>query len=783
MPKKTNGGSNGGNNHPLHDVMIADDQHPDFVGGLVDDGDALAPQAFTPVPDAPPLPPLPPGGGPFPRPDLPVPGLPRPDLPFPQPGRWPPLNFCTAVSGRYVLATAPVLSPVPRPGPIGPVPRLPGPAIPLNLMRMTVRVDVDRFFPQQRISVELFNLFPRRSSHVIADVTSDQCLGYNNRRIQATISYRDGDTFPGTTLLFEARRGRGVGYGSYRLTVSGGGAATRSYDLEFESSFFDSVEFEVDRVSNAGTPVTSVNTAAHPNRPADLPAETLGLDTIYQRAGFAASMSANANVIPVGEAGANGTWSDAEMHNAMVTHWSRFANNPKWAMWVLYAARHDQGRSLGGVMFDDIGPNHRQGTAIFTDSFIQDAPAGDANAAAWRQRMVFWTAVHEMGHAFNLAHSWQKALGTPQAPGDPWIPLANEPEARSFMNYPYNVAGGQAAFFANFRYRFSDGELRFMRHAPRRFVQMGNANWFVNHNFEAPESLPQTGHWKLAIRPNRAKNRFAFLEPVKLELKLTNASGVPLAVDHDLLSDGRHISLMVAKKGGRARMWAPFMTRCEQHDAGTLAPGQSLYGQHFAGATTSGWLIDEPGLYQVQAAVDIGGDIVVSNVLEIMVGTPAGAEEERIAPDWFTEDVARVLAFSGAPALATATNTVRELVERAPQSAAAIHGGLALSSPMLRNFKVLSDGEAPELRVIKANLDAGVKAQIDLLTRAPDTAAETLGHIDYFGALDGLAATLKDEGDAKRASDVLTKSVATMKARSVLKSVIDKAERALARMK
>ena len=28
---------------------------------------------------------------------------------------------------------------------------------------------------------------------------------------------------------------------------------------------------------------------------------------------------------------------------------------------------------------------------------------------------------HEMGHAFNLAHSWQKSLGTP------WIPLADEP--------------------------------------------------------------------------------------------------------------------------------------------------------------------------------------------------------------------------------------------------------------------------------------------------------------------------------------------------------------------
>ena len=46
------------------------------------------------------------------------------------------------------------------------------------------------------------------------------------------------------------------------------------------------------------------------------------------------------------------------------------------------------------------------------------------------------------------------------------------------MNYPFRVAGGQSAFFADFEYRFSDQELLFMRHAPERFVQMGAADWF-----------------------------------------------------------------------------------------------------------------------------------------------------------------------------------------------------------------------------------------------------------------------------------------------------------------
>ena len=93
-----------------------------------------------------------------------------------------------------------------------------------------------------------------------------------------------------------------------------------------------------------------------------------------------------------------------------------------------------------------------------------------------------------MGHSFNLAHSWQKSLSAPF--GSPWIPLMDEPEARSFMNYPYGVVGGEAAFYADFEYRFTDQELLFMRHAPERFVRMGDAAWFDHHGFEQSRAMP-----------------------------------------------------------------------------------------------------------------------------------------------------------------------------------------------------------------------------------------------------------------------------------------------------
>jgi hypothetical protein len=779
-------------------VTIPEEEHPDYMSGTISDdcddfeqsGDAENLDELTPIPGGP-LPPRPPIPGPVPQPiPQPLPRIPMP-RPFPRPIPRPIPRFCTAVSGKYryspyQISPKPITIAQPVGRPVVPR-RIPGPLIPVNMLYVTVRVDVDRFMPQNRISIEVTRLFPNMRSHAIAEVTSDVCLGFNNRTITADIVYRDGNAamIPGTTVTFSARRTTGFWYGAYTLTLSGGGIAPRSYDLSFQSRYFDPVEFEVDQVSNAGAIVTAYDTASHPNRPAGLPNETLSLATVYQRAGFDVTMSPNSSTLPTSGTGANGTWSDAEMHNAMITYWSRFANRPQWALWVLYAARHDRGRSLGGIMFDDIGPNHRQGTAIFTDSFIQDAPPGDPNAGAWRNRMQFWTAVHEMGHAFNLAHSWQKAAGVAQgAPGDPWIPLANENEARSFMNYPFRVSGGESSFFSDFRFTFSDNELIFMRHAPRRFVQMGNSNWFVNHAFEAPDEMRQTGNWALAIRPNRDINSYRFLEPVTMELKLTNTSGEAMSVDDDMLTDGRHVTVFLQREGGETRQWRPLITRCHETHDNSLGPDESIYGAHMISTSTEGWLIDEPGFYKVQAAIDMGAEIVVSNVMRIYVGPPASNEESAVAPDYFTEDVGRVMAFAGAPGLSSACEVLERVTRSCADNPAARMAELALTSPLLRNFKTLNADDGREAMAIKAaaaKVGAAAKAQLSALLKDPAAAADTMGNIPYFGQLRTVAEAMEDDGDEKGAVDVMTRTIEVMKQRDILASVISNVERRLKR--
>jgi hypothetical protein len=578
--------------------------------------------------------------------------------------------------------------------------------------------------------------------------------------------------------------------GAQEATVRfSGGAPGTTRVFRRKSAAFHPVEFEFDVVEGT-TAVTSIETCAHPNRPPGLPCETLTIETAFRRAGFDVSLTSAGPRVPLARAGADAVWSDTEMHDAMQTYWSRFAGTAQWSLWVLFAARHEDtpegpGFNLGGIMFDDIGPNHRQGTAIFNDTFIAQAPAGDAAPDAWVRRMRFWTAVHEMGHAFNLAHSWQKSLG------ESWIPLTNQPQVRSFMNYPFRVAGGQRAFFSDFAFRFSQEELLFMRHAPERFVQMGNARWFDDHAFRHAE-ISLEPKLRLELRVNRPKAVFDFLEPCMLELKLANISDEPQLVGEQVLADADHLLVVIKKDRGEARQWLPFAQYCRKARRMVLAPGEARYQALFVGAGRNGWDLAEPGLYTVQVALRYGEEDIVSNPLRIQITPPRQYEDERIAQDFLTDDVGRVLAFDGSRVLASANDVLRETAERLPDRAVARHALVALSRPLMHEGKVLdlpAQGGMPmesaadgggAIALAKAEPDAARAGLQAALMTEPGRAARTLGHIEYKQYADQFSDDLAAAGDRKAAAGVQSELRDTLAARNVKPFVLAQVEEKLA---
>lgn len=653
-----------------------------------------------------------------------------------------------------------------RPLPLKPIPAR-------RIITENLRLDVDGLYPQMTASGDIRTWLAGRI-HWIANLSK---VGANT--YQGNIFFKHGDVslLPHTTVRITASRSMFPGQQQAKATFSGAGRKmTRTY--AYVSPAFRPVELEFDCVQGT-VAATSVKTHDHPNRPANLPQETLTLERVFERAGFDVAKSGGDSIIPLAAAGPNETWSNQEMHDAMQVHWSRFANKPQWSLWTLFAARHDMGTSLGGIMFDSIGPNHRQGTAVFIDSFISQAPAGEANPAAWVRRMRFWTAAHEMGHSFNLAHSWQKSLGTP------WVPLPNEPEARSFMNYPYFVAGGQEAFFGDFAYRFSDAELLFMRHAPERFVQMGNADWFDNHGFE--QAAEQVGNaLTLEVRMHRDRARLAFLEPLNLEVKLTNSGESPLIVDAARLRSLDSVTLITKRERDPARLYLPFARFCLAPEPTVLQPGESLYAALEPSAGLEGWDVGEPGRYVAQVALHLDGVDLVSNELHFRVAPPRSYDEQDVAQEYFTEDVARILAFDGSRVLTDGNDVLAELRERCPENPAALHAAHALAAPMLQQGKVLTvpDGAegrtlgetTAEFRQTTADPSEAKRLMDEALIADVDASADAFGHIPYKEHVDDYAKALAEEGDTEHAAHVQDRLHACLSDRRVLPRVLEEIE-------
>jgi hypothetical protein len=649
-----------------------------------------------------------------------------------------------------------------------------------------LRVDVDGRYPQMTVSGTI-----RHGIAVRIDwIASVARVGTNV--YSGDIWYKDGSTafLPQTNVAINVVRSWFSNQRQVTATFTGGGATKRVRVYRWKSWYFHPVELEFDCVENA-TATTVINTCDHPNRPAGLTCENLSAQTVYRRAGFDVRTSPGGNVVPITGAGPNATWSDAEMHDAMQTFWSNWADSAQWSLWTFFARQHDMGPGLGGIMFDDIGPNHRQGTAIFNDSFISNAPTGDQNPNAWIRRMRFWTAIHEMGHAFNLAHSWQKALGTP------WIPLMNDPEARSFMNYPFRVSGGQSQFFSDFEYSFTDQELLFMRHAPARFVQMGNADWFDHHGFEQARRSPESP-FVLEARVHRDVTDYhQFLEPVSVELKLKNISGEPQIIARNILAETDQMVVILKKQGKPARRWAPYANRCYEQAKLALQPGEAVYGSVLVSSGLNGWDLAEPGIYSVQVSLQMGDEDIVSNPLRIQIAPPEDRQEELLAQDYFSDEVGRILAFDGSQYFERANDVLREVAAKLPDRNVALSARLAVAIPRAHAYKTLNldkdsmkrraeDKAIGAFKVVKADAKMAREEMTAVLQTDAAKAADTLGHIDYKVRVDMLSHFLAEGGDVTAAADCQENMHELLEKRGVLKSVlnqIDKAKAQYARAK
>jgi hypothetical protein len=460
-----------------------------------------------------------------------------------------------------------------------------------------------------------------------------------------------------------------------------------SYLCTFASPYFRTVELETDSVAGA-VPFVSYDTGSLPQPPGS-PARVLSVPGAYAEAGIEMQVAGTANVIPVSAAGANATWSDAELHAAMVNHFSLHADKPQWKVWMLVATSYDGG-GVRGIMFDYNDAFQRQGAAVFYDA-IQGTDAAT-------QRAQLRTYVHELGHAFNLLHSWQKDLADPPQPLGPNGGLGD----LSWMNYAWKyqpappAPGGEAAYWSGFGFQFTDNELIHLRHGFYKNVIMG-ANPFGKgaaeidpELFDAPV-LDQSG-LELELR---SKASLAYGEPAVIELKLSTTDSRGRDVHGHVHPNDDLVSVAIQQPSGRTVLYRPMLRRCidEERRLRLDADRPAIYASAYIGFGRDGFTFAQPGQYRVRAQyVAPDGSRVMSGVLELRVQPPATPEDARAGELLMGEQAGQVLALLGsrAPVLEEGNRALDTLLSEQPDHPLAVYAKLAKGIDAERDFKEIT---------------------------------------------------------------------------------------------
>jgi hypothetical protein len=464
--------------------------------------------------------------------------------------------------------------------------------------------------------------------------------------------------------------------------VAGNGQVQAVFECDYESESFRTALLEEDTEQGVNR-FSSYDTGS---LPAGCQARTITIPSAFANAGIEVLRTRRPGMVETADVAANASWSDAELHAAMVKHFSLFADAPQWAIWLLHARLHDRDRGssrpkLFGLMFDQRG-RQRQGCALFYQ--------GIRGTSAQRRRLQLFTCIHELGHGFNLLHSFQKSLATP--------PVASRPGSATWMAYPDLFPGGAAAFWQQFAFRFDEPEIAHLRHAFRQDVIMGGNPFTAGAAFEQ-DAGPDV------VQQEDPGLRMRVTAPPALPY------GVPVTVDFELRGttrEGRRAPtvlgprpntavIQIRRPDGTTLVFEPFIRHCRVDDVRVLRAGDPpVRDSAFIHYGKDGFIFDRPGRYEVRArCVTPDGSLVLSDVARIDVHPPVTRADHAAAELVFGDEQGILMSLVGsdAPELRRGNEALRALVERYPNHPVAAVPRLVHATNAAREFKaVQSDG-------------------------------------------------------------------------------------------
>ena len=499
------------------------------------------------------------------------------------------------------------------------------------------------------------------------------------------------------------------------------GTPGASYRCAFESQCFRRAEL-AEAAQREVTPFRSYDTGSLPSGGSK---RILSSVDAFREAGIELVCEDAPTIVDTSRAGPDSTWSDAELHAAMEAIFAGWRDRPGWAVWLLHATDHEN-PAIAGLMFDRRGAQ-RQGCAVFYGS----APRTAADAL----RNDLHTCVHELGHAFNLLHSWQKSLAKP--------PVPSRPAAASWMNYPERFPGGADAYWSAFDFQFDEPELVHMRHGFREAVIMGGASLrggSARLKHEDARDDGQDPGLRLRLSAPRA---IPFGVPVTVGAELTATTPEGRRVPPVIGPQAQSLDVLIQAPDGHESVFKPLMRHCRADEVVPLrARDRPLRSQPYLHFGQDGFAFPAPGLYSVRAHLaGADGRSVVSDAVPVRVLAPVSRADRAIARLISgNEQVGTLLTLMGsdAPQLREGNDTLSEIIERYPAHPVAAVARMVHGTNLARAFKrVQADGV------------------VDVRDARPEEAARLIGSVIDLKAVQR-AAEMSPPGAADEAGALLS---------------------------
>ena len=294
------------------------------------------------------------------------------------------------------------------------------------------------------------------------------------------------------------------------------------------------------------------------------------------------------------------SWSDAEMHAAMLARRSNVSLDVEWRYHILCVRLIDS--TPRGIMYDngatDSNNVPREGVGIATHWVIPNTPDwGKSRGMRFGAATApfFRTALHETGHAMGLYHNTAD------------MGIMNTTDVISASAVP------PVQFPDNIQWSHAPDDQKRLRHMPDMWVRPGGVPFGRAYSTSpiSPDDMIQDAQG-LAIKVDPLQNVIPIGAPVRVSFEVRNVSQYAVPAPRTLSLKTGFVKGKVIDPSGTVRTFLPIVRCLEEHDLALLEPGQTVGNSLTLLRGPQGALFPMPGPYRIMVEVDydLGGVVM-----------------------------------------------------------------------------------------------------------------------------------------------------------------------------